>query len=158
MELHVTSTIRLYGVHTNRFTFSVKNPYKISVLITHAMTKHFDLRMHCSGHHDMKHPINRVKTLVNPQMVFLITLMPNYFTCSCPKFLRFLSFWLPFVFALIPVCAKCSGKSHQTSILLKTDVACGWSLNSPAPYVLKCDGPQRYSELYLDTVPTLLNC
>jgi hypothetical protein len=53
------------------------------------MTEYFDERMHSAGHHDL---INGHKTLANLLLVFLITLTPNYFICSCPKFLRFLPF------------------------------------------------------------------
>ena len=91
MEQHVTSTIRLHGVHTNSYTVSVQNPYKI----THAMTKYFDQRMHSAGHHDPKHLINGDKTLATLLLVFLITLTTNYFICSCPIFFPFPSFWLP---------------------------------------------------------------
>lgn len=34
------------------------------------MTKYFDLRMQCSGHHDMKHLVNGDKILATPLLVF----------------------------------------------------------------------------------------
>jgi hypothetical protein len=58
------------------------------------MTKYFDQSMHSSDHHHLKHLINGDKTLENLLLVFLITLTPNYFICSCPKFLRFLTSFL----------------------------------------------------------------
>ena len=135
--------------------------YKISVRITHVMTKYFDQRMYSAGHHDMKHLINGDETLSNSAGGFLDYTNAKLFhflllqisSVFCPS--DFLLVW-SFVFALIPICAKCSGKSHQTLILLKPDVACGWSLNSPAPCMLKSDRTQRYSELNLGTVRTPL--
>jgi hypothetical protein len=41
------------------------------------MTKYFDQRMHCSGHHDLKHLTNGDKTLAALLLVFVIKLKPN---------------------------------------------------------------------------------
>jgi len=95
MELHFTSTIRLHGVHTNNFTFSVKNPYK-NLSSNHTCDDQVfwpTNAMFRSSRYET--PGKWRQNTCNSAAGFLITLMPDCFICSCSKFLRFLFFWLP---------------------------------------------------------------
>jgi hypothetical protein len=91
-HLHHTPSWR---PHEQLYFFSITSISNLSSNHTCDDQVFFHQRMHSAGRHDMEHLINGDKTLVTLLLVFLIALTPNYFICCCPKFFRFMSFWLP---------------------------------------------------------------